>query len=108
MNPEWKEKWITALRSGDYKQAKGKLCKVNRGNKSFCCLGVLCDIVDPESWVLSSDNTYASMYAKGGNLPNEIKFKTDFISDGRAYNLIVMNDRGESFSVIADYIEKEM
>ena len=41
MKTEIKEKWLTALRSGNYKQTKGTL----RKNNSFCCLGVLCDIV---------------------------------------------------------------
>lgn len=41
MNEDVKKKWIKALRSGKYKQTKGKLkSKYN----SFCCLGVLCDL----------------------------------------------------------------
>lgn len=34
------DKWVKALRSGDYKQGRGLLCE----NDKFCCLGVLCDI----------------------------------------------------------------
>ena len=40
MNEEIKALWLTALRSGDYKQGKGALNK----NGKFCCLGVLCDL----------------------------------------------------------------
>jgi hypothetical protein len=40
MNPEVKQKWIDALRSGDYEQGSEKL----RGVNGYCCLGVLCDI----------------------------------------------------------------
>lgn len=40
MNPEWKKKWVEALRSGKYKQGKEALCF---GDK-YCCLGVLCEI----------------------------------------------------------------
>lgn len=40
MNPEVKAAWLTALRSGEYTQGRGKL---NKGGE-FCCLGVLCDI----------------------------------------------------------------
>jgi hypothetical protein len=46
MDAELKRKWVEALRSGKYEQASGKL---RVGNK-FCCLGVLCDLVDPEKW----------------------------------------------------------
>lgn len=44
MNPEIKTRWITALRSGKYKQGAGYLNE----NDCFCCLGVLCDVVKDE------------------------------------------------------------
>lgn len=50
MNPEVKQKWIDALRSGDYEQGSEKL----RGVNGYCCLGVLCDIYSREhdtQWV---------------------------------------------------------
>ena len=37
MPKELKQKWIDALRSGEYPQTVGTLCNVN----GFCCLGVL-------------------------------------------------------------------
>lgn len=37
-----KARWVAALRSGKYKQAR-KVLKRQDG-KAFCCLGVLCDI----------------------------------------------------------------
>lgn len=40
MTPELKSKWLSALRSGKYKQGKKTL---NCGGK-MCCLGVLCDV----------------------------------------------------------------
>ena len=42
-----KTKWLDALRSGKYKQGRGIL---RRPDGSFCCLGVLCDIIDPNGW----------------------------------------------------------
>jgi len=45
MNPEIKEKWIAALKSGKYRRATGRL--VTREGETpvaHCCLGVLCDI----------------------------------------------------------------
>ncbi len=44
MNPEIKEKWVSALLSGKYDQGDGKLRSVN----GYCCLGVLCDIYSHE------------------------------------------------------------
>lgn len=35
--------WVKALKSGEYTQARRALKNKNCG--SFCCLGVLCDIV---------------------------------------------------------------
>lgn len=35
MNPEVKERWLSALRSGDYSQARGQL----KNQLGYCCLG---------------------------------------------------------------------
>lgn len=40
MNTEVKEKWVAALRSGGYTQGYESL----KFEKTFCCLGVLCDL----------------------------------------------------------------
>lgn len=47
MNPEWRDRWVTALRSGDYNQGAGNLMG---GEDTFCCLGVLCNIFNPDNW----------------------------------------------------------
>lgn len=45
MKPDVKELWLTALRSGEYEQAKGTLRgKVADEKEGYCCLGVLCEI----------------------------------------------------------------
>lgn len=38
--------WAEALESGKYKQTKGQL----RVQDRLCCLGVACDLYDPEHW----------------------------------------------------------
>lgn len=49
MNKTIMKKWVKALRSGKYKQGRGTLCQVDKkGNKSFCCLGVLCDLYNKD------------------------------------------------------------
>ena len=47
LKPEIKEKWVAALRSGEYKQTRGYLSNSN----GFCCLGVLCDLHSKETRV---------------------------------------------------------
>ncbi len=44
MKKELRDKWVAALRSGNYKQGRQKL-HVRLGNDhEYCCLGVLCDV----------------------------------------------------------------
>ena len=49
MKQEVAEKWVAALRSGEYQQTQQTLC-VNdeQGTRGFCCLGVLCDMFAKE------------------------------------------------------------
>lgn len=51
MKTEIKQKWVDALRSGEYEQGKWKLTRIDdytdimgQGKERFCVLGVLCDI----------------------------------------------------------------
>lgn len=47
MDPKMKRRWIRALRSGKYKQGHDRL---RTEDNRFCCLGVVCDIVNPDGW----------------------------------------------------------
>lgn len=49
MKQEIAKAWSEALRSGKYEQGKTVL-KTEDGK--FCCLGVLCHVVDPDGWAL--------------------------------------------------------
>lgn len=44
MNPEIKAQWVTALRSGEYKQGRGNLRWISAKGSTYCCLGVLSDL----------------------------------------------------------------
>ena len=46
MKQDIKTKWVAALRHGTYKQGTHRLRTGNR----FCCLAVLCDVIDPDGW----------------------------------------------------------
>lgn len=44
MNPDIKQRWVEALRSGEYQKDTGRL----RTNEGYCCLGVLTDLYSKE------------------------------------------------------------
>jgi len=120
MNPEWKAKWLAALRSGEFKQGNGYL---NRDG-GFCCLGVLCELVAREGQTTKHvDEDGATHYARSGrcaSLPYEIVELTGMVAWGSfgdfeidspflsgATSLSAANDQGATFQQIADFIEKE-
>lgn len=99
MPKELKQKWIDALRSGEYPQTVGTLCNVS----GFCCLGVLEYVAEgaieirPErgiSAALPSDDFYARN--------NITDVYGGFINPAA---LSRMNDDSVTFLEIADAIE---
>ncbi len=44
--------WVAALRSGRYKQCFGYL----HSDSGYDALGVLCDLYDPDSWIVNTTN----------------------------------------------------
>jgi hypothetical protein len=49
LEPELKDKWIAALRSGDYQQGRYVLKQFKSTNYQYCCLGVLCEITEGQN-----------------------------------------------------------
>lgn len=147
MNKTLKNKWLKALRSGEYAQGVGRL----RTNKDeFCCLGVLCDISGKGVW---EDQTFIpkvsqkAVNAAGLRDDSQLRFESDlFQLETRAFRvdshrcncefcdvseadtvvnttvladmfgltevqnakLAEMNDRGDSFVEIADWIKENV
>ena len=105
MKKEIKKKWLTALRSGKYKQTNGAL----KDKQGFCCLGVLCDvhrIENKKRW--AKDFHY---YGEALILPTEIINWAGLKSnspDVSGSSLAELNDYGETFEEIADLIEKQL
>ena len=110
MKTDIKDRWILALRSGEYKQGRGFLY---RNDGTMCCLGVLCDLYVKENnkkW--EGNNMFYDLLGKTKSLPNEVQQWAD-LNDGNptvsSHNsLAELNDDGASFEVIADIIEKEL
>lgn len=115
MNAEPVKRWIVALRSGEYKQSMGALSKLNPdGSQSHCCLGVACIIFEDELGLVRTDapNNCVAYNSKYGNLPAVVAKFLDITESGEYENLTKygtltgLNDRGVSFFVIADLLEK--
>lgn len=105
MDAELKAKWVKALRSGEYQQAKDHL----RRGGGFCCLGVLCEISGTGAWQERGGffdyiigDWRASQY-----LPPILRSQYR-ISDDQCDPLMSMNDKGVPFEEIADYIEANL
>ena len=109
MNKSVKNKWLKALRSGEYTQGHFRL--VTNDDK-FCCLGVLCDLAvragitewekSKTGWCVDKNVSY---------LPNSVMnwsgLERDPVSDGSA--LSDLNDSYFlSFANIADIIEDQL
>ena len=111
MNAEVKEKWLTALESGEYTQGQNMLHDAI--NKEFCCLGVLCDIAVKEGIIFPPKFEDGAYLYEGsqGLLPWTVAGWADIpFTDGRMKGddraLSVMNDSGYTFAEIAEVIRE--
>lgn len=106
MKPLIKDAWVAALRNGRYKQ--GYKVLRSAGNH-FCCLGVLCDILETDRWKLVKEyDAYHYGEKSATSLSWEMSRRVEM---GRKImnRLIEMNDSENcSFDQIADWIEENL
>ena len=103
MNPIIKGKWIGEIRGTKYRQGKNYLRQKDR----YCCLGVLCDIMDNSKWEISSKVNNRYSY---GNYTDVLDYrirKQAGISFLQMLLLMKMNDSGKTFEEIAKVIETQ-
>lgn len=107
------KKWLDALRSGKYKQGLGRLRNVYN---EFCCLGVLCDIVDNSQWQAPKPGMPYYSYSPEGSTaipPLAIRKLLGMLSSQPINNVVNysyfmwLNDLGQNFTEIAKEIEKK-
>lgn len=126
MKEDIKNKWVAALRSGEYNQTDGVLKNAN----GHCCLGVLCEIYIKENnnaSFVKDDQKNADFFhfvPEEHNTPTDYEvlpkvvqrwagIKTpcgqysDETSVASKRELTKDNDEDKSFETIADIIEKE-
>jgi len=114
MNPEWKAKWLEALRSGRFQQGRDQLATNIYGfdedlddervvDREYCCLGVLACVVDPEQkdWRDGESELPPALADKVGLVDNHD-------TEGGVQDMLAgLNDHQEwSFKKIAAYIER--
>lgn len=134
MSPELKAKWVKALRSGEFEQARSKLHRKIDGQDSYCCIGVLCTLVPGLNVTRSlpiyyegSDRAFTVKYNDENSFipiavataifpkeiyTNDMQFdiaysKPDdpyFENHRRDYWITQLNDGGFTFAQIADLI----
>lgn len=98
---ELKQEWIKALRSGSYTQGKSQL----RTTKGYCCLGVLCDVVNPHGWRLAGGNAWVFDGNHQICISKELREQAG-ISNDELSRVMRMNDaENKSFEEIANYLE---
>ncbi|HEY6018439.1 MAG TPA: hypothetical protein VIY48_00610 [Candidatus Paceibacterota bacterium] len=102
------EKWLAALRSGQYEQSKSKMFD----GQGYCCLGVLQmelggEIVKQEPMELPS---YSWLVSKGITFYNAEGYTTYSPNIGDSHNNSAssLNDCGVSFLELADLLEREI
>jgi hypothetical protein len=109
MNPQIKQKWVSALRSGDYQQGRSYL----RTDNGFCCLGVLCDLYAKENnveWNLANNGHNYEFQNNESDLPSVIEWAgvEDHNPAICLVPLVVINDTGSTFEQIANLIENHL
>lgn len=111
MNKQIKKQWVSALRSGQYKQGKGKLCYGNQNGTKYCCLGVLSDLavkngVCSRRTAFSENRLLNNPVMKWSGLDNrdpKIKYEGDYDCVSR-----LNDEKNLNFDQIAQLIEKQL
>lgn len=118
---ELKEKWVAALRSGDYPQARGGLRRYRtnydadenhrvRGELiGYCCLGVLCEIAGLPKYEPGDTSFGGYIFDEelGVKSDTALPSSDEYFLDGPTEgHLIGLNDsEKKDFKEIADWIE---
>ena len=105
MNKELRNRWVAALRSGDYLQGRNTLVAKKGDRYYFCCLGVLGVLMggavtiyekDFDDYGISLEGSIFTQFLYYPKVPLPINIQK-YLGD--------MNDDGASFETIANYIE---
>jgi hypothetical protein len=98
-----REQWVAALRSGDFKQAKGEL--YDDKVQGYCCLGVLGELAGGVKDPMQCGGMTFEVEFSSGYIPSELGGMVGItVTDQR--KLAGLNDSGRyTFDEIADFVE---
>ena len=102
----FKEKWLIALRSGEYEQCKGALYD----NGKFCCIGVECHLHGVSIKAMKKNAKTGGTNMSFDKIPKYMNMLVDYkrLSTSPQQILIEMNDGGKFFKQIANWIERNL
>lgn len=105
LTAELKTKWLSALRSGKYKQ--GQYLLRDRDN-CYCPLGVLMEVSGLGEWEAAEGSAYRyRMPADHNRFTNRVP--CELVSQSRQSRITRLNDFGRMpFAAIADWIEENV
>jgi hypothetical protein len=116
LNPDFKAKWVTALRSGEYAQAREQLIadyETSDGRQALCCLGVGCVVsgipaVNLHGYALPALLHVHGWWQERGDDNDSLRDPAVMVN-GERYTLSDLNDRLRlTFEEIADIIEQQL
>jgi hypothetical protein len=101
-------RWIEALRSGRYKQGRGRL----RDGDAYCCLGVACEVSGLGTWRRHDDGR-GDVYATPtgilyGWLPRGLRDELGLDENTQSKLMQLNDDEGRTFAEIADWYEENV
>lgn len=121
-----KQKWVKALKSGNYKQTRNALARKYKGQTRYCCLGVLCSLYAETKGGVKFEKPKASTNGalemeKTAVLPSVVRQWAGLQASDPAvkfvgssgyesyHNLSILNDEQKlNFNKIADLIDKNL
>lgn len=113
MTQEQKDKWLTALRSGEFKQEQSTLQR----DGGYCCLGLLEQVISGDcetgglpsiEWLDANGITFRGVFGRNPGVECDLLEVDDAeqLPFGRNTSLSSLNDSGYTFTEIADALEK--
>lgn len=98
----FKDRWVKALRSGDYKQGQCYLVSKDiEGNKTYCCMGVICDL-ETNGRFTNSDKD--SPLSRREYIPEVLRKNISLQEKLSNFN----DTGGKSFKWISNWIDKNL
>jgi hypothetical protein len=98
---EFKDRWVKALRSGEYRQTTGTLYDPRMN--CYCCLGVSCKVAGIDD---IKDRGFINPDDFEGSTIHDAVPPLIHGTEGVPKVLSILNDDGVSFETIAEVIEK--